>query len=229
MKLGRPATPAGHLHGDAHPFHPPFWVKSAYIWVMPIYRVVTAWDNFPGAPGYTNLFFAQSLAPTQAEIDATTAKVRAFWNALITLIPNGVTLTTRSDVDEFDIPSGELTRSLTAASVAVVTATGTGGYSAAAGACLNWATGEIVNGHRLRGRTFVVPLAVTNGFDFGTLMSTAMTTLNSAATTLRTAASGIPMAIWHRPTAPGADDGVSGLVTGHSLNDKTAVLRSRRD
>jgi hypothetical protein len=188
------------------------------------------WAGFSGAPGYTNLHFLLADTPTGTQLSETVTKVRTFFNAWGSFIPNGVSINFPSEIEQFDTNSGVLEGSFSVTPGAVVNgAASTAPYSSASGACITWNTAAVVAGRRLRGRTFMVPLAPTSAFQSdGTLAVAGLVTMRSAAQALADDATGMPLVVWHRPTL-GGTDGLAGVVTGASITDKTAVLRSRRD
>ena len=188
-----------------------------------------AWSGFSGAPGYTNFHFEGSDTPTQTQLDETAAKVRTFFQAFVTYLPTPLTITYPSEIEQFQTENGVLSQTWPIAPPANTVGTGVGQYSSAAGACINWTTNTIVNGRRIRGRTFMVPLLPANAFQSdGTLAVAAVVAFNSAATGFRNNETGLPFVIWHRPSLGGVD-GDAGPVTASSVSDMTAVLRSRRD
>lgn len=187
------------------------------------------WNGWVGAPGYTNLHFSSAATPTGTELSQTMTKLHTFFDAFKTYLPNVVTIAFPTTFEEFDTASGTLegAHAVTPAS----TVTGTGGsavFSAAVGACINWKTALVINGRKLRGRTFMVPLQSLPSFEGnGTLGVTAQVAFESAAAAL-IAGTGLPLFVWHRPD-PGAGGGAASSVTAASVTDKTAILRSRRD
>lgn len=192
-----------------------------------IIRYTSTWTGFSGAPGYTNLY-ASGPGTSQAFADA----VAAFWEQVSTQgsvgfnLPTGVRITPASFAEQVDETDGTLIGTIPLTAGAPTTGVQPGGYSALSGACVNWLTGSIVNGKRVRGRTFVVPLAA-NCYDVdGSLTANFLTTVRAAAATLVSASD---LAIWHRPTSPGATDGSAATVSASSVNDKMAYLSSRRD
>lgn len=201
---------------------------------MSIIRLGLTWQGFSGAPGYTNLHFITAEgqppgeAPPQADLDAIPVKVRTFFNAIAIYLPSGVSVGFPGLVDEFDTATGELLDTHNVPVSAVVNGSSSGNYSSAAGACVNWHATGIVNGRRLRGRTFLVPLGATALGNDGTLNDTARTNIQAAATVLADSTSGLDLAVWHRPT-PAGNDGAAGTVASATVKDKTAILRSRRD
>lgn len=187
-----------------------------------LHRVVVAWSG-PSVVGQACnvLHFSASdnVAPPVASIKTAYANLAA-------ALPGGVTITVPGTGDTIDDTTGELTGVWTATSPTPVVGTGQGICAAGVGACIGWTTGGIVNGRKLRGRTFIAPLA-SAGFDSdGTLGPGTLGAVQAMAAALQ--ASG-PLAVWHRPTSAGAADGNSYGVIQNRVRDKVAYLSSRRD
>lgn len=194
---------------------------------MAVYRVKLRWTGFTGAPGYTNLHFSAPTEPTSAGAQAVYAAANTFAGALVSALPSAVRITTESAVEVVDQTTNELVTVFGVTSSPVNAGLMTGGFSSATGACITWETGEVRNGRRVRGRTFVVPMAVAMYDTDGTLTSGAITDLQNAAEGL--AGGGFSFGILGRPTAPGAADGGFYTVSSGRVSDKTAILTSRRD
>lgn len=198
-----------------------------------ILRVTSRWTGFTGAPGFTVHHFRDfgGVDPVLSDAQAAVDKVDAFWIALMGLYPNPVGVTVQADVEAIDETNGVLQYILSTTPDPIHQGTGGGStaYAAALGAVVSWTTAGIRNGRRVRGRTFLVPLLSTAFQNDGTLATTAVSTINTAATTFRDLTGIVDLAIWARPTAPGATDGVAHAVTTHNTPDMGAVLRSRRD
>jgi hypothetical protein len=99
---------------------------------------------------------------------------------------------------------------------------------------INWMTNTIVpvgssskTSHRMRGRTFIVPVQPALYTNNGDLQASSVLGIKTAADALISGGAG-HMVLWHRP-ATGASDGVSGPVISSSVHTRIAVLRSRRD
>lgn len=196
-------------------------------------RVTSVWSGFSGAPGYTNLYFGggvDGIVETSVEAGVCATRTRAFFNAMVGLLPSGLQITVLPTVAKLDEGSGDLEDEFTVnpAPTAVV-GTAVGNYAAPAGACVNWRTATIISGRRLRGRTFLVPLSSGAFFSDGTPSTAALTTINAAANELATGPVGLgePLVVWARPTN-GAGGAVGRAVSGNAA-DKAAILRSRRD
>jgi hypothetical protein len=228
MTERRPEKPAGGKAGDSPCYRRAFSPVTGYASGMPLYRCTMTWAGFVGAPGYTTLHFLDPDPITQAGIDQTAARNNAFWQALEPHLPGPVTITMPTILEEIDTATGELLDEHTFPGGTLADGAGSSVYSAAAGACINWNTVGIVNGRRLRGRTFIVPLQASSYESDGTLTTVARDALVTAGNNLANATTGIDLAVWHRPS-PGGSDGVAAGVTSCSVNDRGAVLRSRRD
>lgn len=183
-------------------------------------RVRVAWQGWPGSPGVSTFYLANS--PTQLHIDA----IRAFFNSLAGSLPTGLTITVPASGDIIDDASGLIVNSWAVVTPpTVVTGTGAGNYAGNAGAVCHWLTSTVLNRRRIRGRTFLVPLVSTAYDTAGSLSSTLITSISAAAATL-TSALGTNFRVWHRPANGAA--GTNGTVTGFRVPDLAVSLRSRR-
>jgi len=195
-----------------------------------LYRIRAAWTGFPGAPGVSTFYGLTS--------GTSLSDLRAFFLAIATQLPADVTVQVENTGDVIEDTTGALTGAWSDAPVLPVTGSAPPPYAAPTGVMLKWATTTIVDGHRLKGRTFLVPSA-GGVFDIdGSINSASMAVLNGAATVLGAAVLG-NIVIWHRPRAARPADGSRpavtaragghGLITACSVPDEAVVLRSRRD
>lgn len=189
------------------------------------------WSGFQGAPGYTKLHFFGTTQ--QSQVDTWGNGVRTFFNALTSMMKTTWTIQVQPTVQEYDVVTGRLLSEWTMTTApAVVTGTAAAGpWSGGIGAMVAWGTTVIWNGHRVKGRSFLVPLTGIADTD-GTLTSAAITTINNAGQAL--IATGAPgLCIWSKQfSAPPNATQVNGntaLVTSAVTRDKTGILRSRRD
>ena len=198
-----------------------------------IMKVVAKWSGMTGGPGYSNFYFrtgADGLGNSD-NAQAAAAAVRAFFNSAGQFIPNSATIQVQPQVEGLLEDTGQLTNiySVTAPSPVVGSVGATQTYSAATGAVVTWYTNGIRRRRRVRGRTFIVPVA-GNAFDAqGTLSSVFLATMNPAADSLMQQFAGASLVVWGRPSAKGATDGVAFPVASKNIPDMAAVLRSRRD
>lgn len=153
--------------------------------------------------------------------------VQAFFNAIVLQLPTAVKLNVENAVEVIEETTGQLVETFSVAAQTQISGTGNSTYSGVSGACISWNTGEVRNGRRVRGRTFIIPLHTQVYEGDGTLTTGCITALSTAAQGLIDHTSDFH--IFNRPTLPGAADGQSATVTGFVVKDKAAVLRSRRD
>jgi len=184
---------------------------------MTLNRVRALWQNWPGSPGYTN-FYVDPAVVNQTEI-------RTWFAAFVTYLPSGITIQVPNTGDQIDETTGAITGAWSGTANTLVTATGTGNYAGATGACVNWRSTTLVRGRRPIGRSFLVPL-VAGSFDSGGTLATAtlggiQTASNALVTNL-----GGALKIWSRPKGGSAGSAVT--VTAAQVPDLGVVLRTRR-
>jgi hypothetical protein len=184
---------------------------------MSMNRVRCVWAGWPGAPGYTNFYTGTSIV-NQTEI-------RTFFQALIGLLPTGLTIQVPNTGDVVDEVNGHITGAWSGAANTVVTGTQVGVYAGSVGACVNWRTGLLVAGRRPIGRSFLVPLIGAAFQADGSLAAATITTIQSAANTMITNLAG-ELKVWSRPRP--TLTGQSVTVISENVPDLAVVLRSRR-
>lgn len=183
-------------------------------------RVVTNWSGFAGAPGYTGMNFGGTLDTLGAQ--AAAQKQADFFNAIKAYLPTDVSLSWDGVAQTFD-GTGQLIGEVTYTPPASFSGTGTGSYSAPSGAVVNWITNAFLKGRRVRGRSYLVPLVQQAYQNDGTLSVAFLAAVRPAAEAL---VAGAPDLVIH-----GGDDSrgyVTSTVSGSSVPDRAAVLRSRR-
>lgn len=184
-----------------------------------IAKIPVSWTGGPGGPG-VSVFYADAAQTIP------TGAIGTFFSAIKTMIPSSYTWTIPASGDIHDSATGALVGSWTQGSPQVIAATGSPtSYAASAGVVVRWTTDGIVNGRRVRGRTFLVPV-VAAIYTSGGVLSTQVAVFQSAASALVTS-SGANLRIWHRPRAGSA--GSAHPISGAFVPSIAAVLRSRRD
>jgi len=148
-----------------------------------------------------------------------------FFDTVKVSFPAGLTWTIPSSGDLVDVATGGLSGSWSEGSTTVVNATSAQDYAAGVGARIKWVTSGIVNGRRVRGSTFLCPLAVDRYGSDGSLDDAYRSAFYTAANTALGAITGDLM-IWHRPT--GGSGGSAHAVTSAEVPDQVSWLRSRR-
>jgi hypothetical protein len=139
-------------------------------------------------------------------------------------IPNGIKVTPDGFVDILSAASGSLVSSVGITAPSVINGGSGGSYAAPGGVCVNWSTGGVVGGKRVRGRTFIVPLNSTKYDTQGTLDDSYRTSLMAAAFTYRNGTH--QPVVWHRPV--GGAGGSVHVITGSGVRDRVSLLTSRR-
>jgi len=205
-----------------------------------IHKLATAWSGTSGGPGITQLYI-QSISFPGAPITAGSAQtavnaMRSFWDSVKAYLPDEVSLTVQPVMDAYDEGNGDLVNTVSAATPpAVVTGTSATAYSMAAGMKMNLVTADIVNGRRVRGAVYLVPATTAAMSTSGNILAAARTAVNSAGTTLlgALALADMQLVVFRRPLkdSGGTITRVGGTsdVTAIETNEKSAILRGRRD
>jgi hypothetical protein len=196
-----------------------------------ILRVKVNWTGFVGAPGYTNLYFSEFVTTgyTQAMADGAVAKASTFMTNIKAFLPSVVTVGVDPTVEIIQADTGNLVGFFSTTPPAPAPGAIVGPYSAASGACFSWGTNGVRNGRRVRGRTFIVPIAGSFYDNAGTINDTNLTALRQHGTTLLATGGVTDFGVWSRPSSKGATDGAWFAAETSTVKDKVAILRSRRD
>lgn len=189
---------------------------------MPITKLQAVWTGFTGAPGYSNFYFNDAL--TGAQCNTAAAAIRTFFAAVNSTLPNIATVQVGTVAWIHDT-GGPLTGTVTVSTPGSSVA-GTGGtnYAGGVGYVVHWLTGVYLNGRQLRGKTFMVPATTAVFGPDGTVNATALTTIQNAVNAFVGMAGVVPV-VWSNPPGP---TGTAYSMTGGSVQDRTAVMRSRR-
>lgn len=203
---------------------------------MDILRITARWTGFLGAPGYSNFHFTTDAGfwdggilgdSAQAAADDAAERVGGALTRLGSILPSGVKIVLETEADVLNSDTGETIGSI---EVDAYSATGSGtagGYSAASGAVVNWRTNDFRFGRRIRGRSFIVPLAGSAYEADGTLTSSAITSLRGFGDQIVSGGSDPQFGVWSRPR--NGTGGVFATATSATVPDMAAVLRSRRN
>jgi hypothetical protein len=200
--------------------------------MVDVYRVTAVWQGFQGAPGYSKFSFI-GLSDA-AKLNGAGAAVRTFFDGFKLYLLNAWTISVQATVQVHEMSNGMLLREEAMTTPpAVLNGTGAGGalYAGGTGAYVTWTTGSVYNGHRVRGRTYLVPLVSSTQSD-GTLATAAVTAINAAADALIASQLGY-FSVWSKtfspPPNPTQIGGGISTILGRNVPDKTGILRSRRD
>jgi hypothetical protein len=187
-------------------------------------QTVVKWTGYTGSPGYST--FHASVTDTTSAATFFTAFSAWVNAALRAWVPASVSVTALGEVKILNSATG-IQEDVYGGTPATWAGGASGGLGPGpAGGCITWKTNTFnVHGHRIRGRTFAVPMAASHFDTDGTLTTGGLTTLSNAAASY---ISSVPFpVIWRRPVAHAG--GVIAPIAAYSIADKAAVLRSRRD
>ena len=200
-----------------------------------VHRVQVEWSGFPGAPGLSTFYVTDG--PTGV------GPISSFFTAIRNYLPVDVHINVPASGDVLDPITGLITGVWAGGTPTPTVGNDAAGYNAAGGAMIKWSTAGIVRGHRVRGRTFIVPLGGDLYQTDGTLDNGVAAGLVLDATNLVTALS-TNLFVWSRPrkatpqwtdvrgrvhAAKLASAGEVFPIVGAVVPDKSVVLRSRRD
>ena len=189
-------------------------------------KVQAQWTGFQGAPGYTN-WYGLSDGDAQAAADALGPRMRTFFNALVALIPDDASIKVQRTYQVVNSINGNITsEAQLTADPTIVVGTSNAGWAGPAGAGVTWDTGAFNSkGHRIRARTYLVPLTGSAFDTNGVVISTAVTTIQNAA---NAALGGTgSLGAFTRPSAPGANDGQFNIAIAALVRNHVYVLRTR--
>jgi hypothetical protein len=185
------------------------------------------WSGWPGAPGHTSLYFTGAFDSQAVATVANTFMFNANTGAGGTnFLPAGVKITQDPYVDELESTTGNQTGRIAVQAGTVITGVGTLSWASPAGSSITWSTDTFLNGRRVRGRTYFVPLDGTAFQNDGSLATAYLSAINLAIGELINAAP--EFIVWHRPTSPNGTDGLSVPVVAGQVLDKVSILTSRR-
>jgi hypothetical protein len=195
-----------------------------------MYRVRATINGVQGLPGLFTAYYESDTISSGTDALACANRVRSAWDVFKTSFTPAVSVSVQSIVDLLDEESGELLNSfaVTPPALVVGTAAGAGAPNEVA-AGLVYETGSIVNGRRLRGRSFLSPLSHTAVA--GTIPPAGtVTNVNAMGVALIGATpplSPLPHVVWSRPK-PGVNGSLHPSLAA-TCAAKFFVLRSRRD
>lgn len=194
-------------------------------------RVRTVLDGWPGAPGLNTFYFDEDSNPPDAVAQDAFTRVHEFWTAVAPLFPDEFTATTDQLVDQIEPTDGSLITSFAATGVNVQLGTNTTSdfLPAQTNAVLSLRTGDTVNGERVKGRSYIGPMAASTNASNGQMTTAAVSVLAAAGIDLfaNLGAGGFQV-VWHRPTTAEDNDGSVHAVIDTLVRPVWAHLKSRR-
>lgn len=185
-----------------------------------------AFWSIPNAGPAVTTFHAQATLSGDAQQFAD--RVRGLFLALQGRIPDEVAVTFDSEVTYINTATGVLESATAVTPPAIVAGGYAGGWASGSGGRIVWGTGEIRNGRRVRGTTFIVPLGGAEYAPSGRLTGGTVAALQAAADAYLSGmgADGNPVYVYSRPI-PGRA-GATSEVTVATVPETVATLRSRK-
>lgn len=187
-----------------------------------IVRVKILHTNFTGGPGYTYFHFVDATADATFVQSCRTA-VDAFAGVMNSPMAGGTNSKVDNSVDVLDPISGILETQITTTGHAAWVSANTGNYGGTSGAVINLRTNTFLDGTRVKGKIFVVPMDNDAYDSDGTIADATITNLNNGIAAI--VGAGLNYSVWHRPVA-GAGGATAPILSG-STSQIQAHLRSR--
>lgn len=180
-------------------------------------RIPVLWTGLTALPGLS-VFYCDSGVDVITEL-------KNWFTALAPLFPLNLSWNVPNSGDTINDATGAINGGWSSALAYTIAASGAVTHAAGCGGYVKWGTAAIVNGRRLKGRTFLAPISIGYYDSNGTLTSVFLTTAGPATQTLVTAGK---LKVWHRPAPGGGGGGSSSLITTQFIPDQVTSLRSRR-
>lgn len=182
-----------------------------------LYRVRTTFTGVDGTPWYSNMYFEYAVDGASVVVD----RVRDFWTGQLTQIHDSVTAVVDGDVAVVDAVTGLTVNVESTASLTIDFSAAGDMLPAATQMLIRWSTGLFPAGRQIQGKTFCPGHMEQNS------------TLGKPTAGLITAANVYAAALYaptdYRFVIYSPKNGAGYRVVSHTVWDKWAVLRSRRD
>ena len=169
---------------------------------------------------------------TAGDASALTSALRDFYSTIATTTPSGVSFDFPMSGEELDSATGNLLGTWTGPARATVTGTNAGTFTLGVGGRVTWLTAGTVRNRRVRGTTYLVPLA-HGAYDTSGLLTPDTASYFEGAAAALSSVSGAALDIWSRPIpatvgGPPAAAGQANEVTGVLVSRQVSWLRTRR-
>lgn len=206
---------------------------------MAIWRMNIFGDHGNGAGRVINSWHIRTgnlVTTEQAAVNGAASAVRVFMQNMAALYPSSTAGSMKADF-AVNVETGEDLPISTSTFSPVIFAGGANAAPPHLAICVNWKTS--IRGRRARGRTFLGPLVSSCIQTDGTVVDATLTSLGTAAQTLVNSSltdNDWAIGVWglENPAPKGFQGDYSALphvirdITGYSISDKFAVMRSRR-
>lgn len=179
--------------------------------------------------GLSTMYWAPgSVGGSTADASDCLARFRGLWVSIAPRLSSTISFVFDQTVLAIEATTGVLTGSFTAApALTVVGGSGSEPLPRQTQGLIRWGTASVINGRRVRGRTFVPGVQEGDNDGTGSPLAALVTALTTAGATIFVAgATSSEACIWHRPV--GGTGGASPDITSAAGSPTWAVLRSRR-
>lgn len=191
-----------------------------------VLRYNVAWSIPNAGPSVNVIHIAGQI---ETGIDAVNGALRTFYASQAARLPDNISISMPTEVIEIDNATGEMVATAALANQSVVTGTSTAGWGAGLGARIVWGTSTVRFGRRVRGSTFLVPLANTSFDTNGRVADATRTAIVTAADNLRTTLGTLSkdLVVYSRPTVKHPVGTVSS-ITSTTVSAVPGTLRGRK-
>jgi len=177
-------------------------------------------------PGYSKFRFIGEI--TGSTLTTAATNLKTFLSAVNNNIPSVLTLTIQPSASIHD-DDGTLTSVVSIPSPPTpVSGFGSGSVISAQGILIRWITGAINGGHKVEGRTYLVPVPVIVAQSDGTVQDGIRTSVQTAAIAFAQSTPSPAVNSRANPAKPLRGNQTTAMLTA-VVSDKMVVLRSRRD
>lgn len=157
---------------------------------MTIAQLQVTWKGLPGGDGFS-FFYVRSTA-------ASISPLPTFFDALKAFFPSRLSWVINPFWKLIDETNGKMTGAGGGGPQPTITATGPDAFPPNAGAQVRWETPDFVNGRRVKGRTYLVPMCGSFFGSNGLFTANTAGQINAAADVMRSAYTG-NLVVWSRP------------------------------
>jgi len=206
-----------------------------------VYVAKVDWTGTYGHTGISRFAFeaADHSPVTRAQVDSITEALDALYSPVMGWFPIDVSYTVDSIVEFYDGVTGSLQGEVAATAAHVGHAgLADGAYGNGIGGLLKWNTGGLFDGHRIRGRTYMVPLDSVAFLTDGSLKPDCVNSFltGAAAYLAAMATAGLSALVWGHPRdVPATVRTPAHHAAGHwasiltaAMDAKPAILGRRR-
>jgi hypothetical protein len=195
-------------------------------------KFVVTTDGWDGAPGINVLMFSAGtlLDLNDVAVQSAYDEIHTLFSDLKTYLAPGLTVNVSTEAGIIDAATGDLVNIIpVATSGGPITSTGSSGeVTRAAQLNVRHTTDVFLRGRRLKGRSFIGPIAAGLFDSQGNIASASAAFVTNKFVAM-TSGVGVRLAVWQRPSTANGGVGTFGDVVLSECQATPGILRSRRD